>query len=108
MAHARTGRTPGLIPAPESRKAASGLPGGPADGTCAKRLGLAARPVEELFSSVALIGQQDATTRRPGQSTSGDLIASISRQQHCSDYDLGRPMNKRVCLSYRTLLSADR
>jgi hypothetical protein len=70
----------------------------PSDGTYAKRLGLAARPVEEFFPSIALISQKNTPTCRLGQSAGGDLISSVSGQEHCSDYDLGRPVDERMDL----------
>ena len=81
-----------------ARLTAEGPSPEPSDGTCAKRLGLVAGPVKELFSSVTLFSQQNARTRQLGQSAGGDLISSVSGQEYCRDYDLGRLMNERMDL----------
>ncbi len=71
---------------------------GSSDGTRAKSLGLAARPVEEVVAPIALIGQKDASARRPRQGGSGDLVASVTWKKHNGDYHLCRLMDERMDL----------
>jgi hypothetical protein len=81
-----------------ARLTAEGPSPEPSDGSCPKRLGLVAGLFKELFSSVTLISQQNARTRRLGQSAGDGLISSVSGQEYCRDYDLGRLMNERMDL----------
>lgn len=108
MARAETEHRPDPRTGARGRKTAFGLLPGPADGRVAfirvvrrhhaTPLCLLVESIEEVASPVALVGQENASARRPGQSASGDLVASGAWAEHRGDYYRGRLVNERMGL----------